>query len=221
MNTTLFLDVASHQGSLALANETAVLAHTEVDHRIGDAELLPLMERLLQEAGRTYADLTRVACVTGPGGFTSLRVGVTCANVLADQLHIPMAGLHLSDIYKARSHKNEVLNPHEGLRDDLVLSAYDFVWFHSTKKTQVFVRGFGTFADTWPEATLVSIDELLPQLPACTQWIGELMPEHQSIMEKAGLLPAASCSLLAVLPTLLNQQTYQMQTLEPWYGRGW
>ncbi len=45
--------------------------------------LVPGLEDLLRSAGATPADLSGVACCVGPGGFTSLRIGVATAEGLA------------------------------------------------------------------------------------------------------------------------------------------
>jgi tRNA threonylcarbamoyl adenosine modification protein YeaZ len=44
--------------------------------------LLPALEGLLKEAGATPQDLSGVAACVGPGGFTSLRIGVATAEGL-------------------------------------------------------------------------------------------------------------------------------------------
>ena len=46
-------------------------------------KLLPAMAGLLKEAGAVMADLTGVCACVGPGGFTSLRLGVATAEGLA------------------------------------------------------------------------------------------------------------------------------------------
>ena len=51
--------------------------------RSHSATLLPALEQLLAGAGTSPADLTGVAACVGPGGFTSLRVGVATAEGLA------------------------------------------------------------------------------------------------------------------------------------------
>ena len=45
--------------------------------------LLPALDALLAEAGASPKDLKGVACCVGPGGFTSLRIGVATAEGLA------------------------------------------------------------------------------------------------------------------------------------------
>ena len=101
-SSILFIDLASNHGTLACVAEDRTVALHSIDHRIGDHELIPVLEALLKKAKWQYTDLTHIACVTGPGGFTSLRSGVTLANTLSDQLQIPLCGIHLSDVYAAR-----------------------------------------------------------------------------------------------------------------------
>lgn len=45
--------------------------------------LLPALDGLLAEAGATAKELAGVACCVGPGGFTSVRIGVATAEGLA------------------------------------------------------------------------------------------------------------------------------------------
>jgi len=62
-------------------------------------ELLPLVDQALKKNRLKLSDLTGVAVRQGPGGFTSLRIGVTTANVLAYALKLPILGLKLQDGY--------------------------------------------------------------------------------------------------------------------------
>ncbi len=54
--------------------------------------ILPLIEKLLQQEHIALGDLTGVEVHTGPGSFTGVRVGVTVANTLAWSLGIPVNG---------------------------------------------------------------------------------------------------------------------------------
>ena len=51
--------------------------------RSHSATLLPALEELLAEAGASPAELSGVVACVGPGGFTSLRIGVATAEGLA------------------------------------------------------------------------------------------------------------------------------------------
>ena len=199
----LFLDLASHDGLLACCDDESVIASKSIDHRIGDQELLPLFEDILRETGWIPAELTHVACVVGPGGFMSLRVVVGFANTLIHQLKISGTGIHLSDLLQARA------------------SDQDFVWLHSTKKQELCVRGFGSFAALWPEAVHLTTDVFLQQVPQGAVWAGELIPEHRDLFQEKQLTSLILQPLTDVLPSFLGSRSYTQNLLEPWYGRGW
>ena len=227
---TLFLDLASHsdvpsQGASSACvdtNETRSIRF--VDHRMSDDQLMPLIKGVVQEAGWTYKDLTHIAVVKGPGGFTSLRMAVTLANVFADQLQIPSVGVHLSDVYEARVNY-ELRSKNYGaaeMHNSQFLIPNSFLWFHSTKKTELFIRTFGLEDSPWIEPVLISIDDLLAttyNLPP--SWSGELIPAHREALASKNLEPAPLASLEDALPAFLSAQTYDKELVLPWYGRGW
>lgn len=70
----------------------------EVEGEYKQAEnLLPLIKESLNNWHKDLSDVNGIAVVTGPGGFTALRIGVVTANVLAYALDIPVAGLNLDE----------------------------------------------------------------------------------------------------------------------------
>lgn len=199
----LFLDVASHEGLIAAVTADAVVASQSVDHRIGDRDLVPAIDAVLKAAGWKHGEITNVACVTGPGGFTSVRVGVSAANAFAWALGIPACGVHLSDLYAAR------------------VAYRDCIWLHSTKKNALFLRGFGTYASLAPDAQLHTLDDALRVIPTDAPLIGELISEHQAVFVVRGQHLQPLLSIADVLPSFLAKQRYDQKTLQPWYGRGW
>ncbi|MDD5623660.1 MAG: hypothetical protein PHI23_03045 [Candidatus Peribacteraceae bacterium] len=213
----LFLDLASHDGLLACVTPDAVVAAGSVDHRIGDHELPPLLEGCLHRARWSYEDVSQVACVVGPGGFMSLRVAVACANTLVHHLGVPGTGVHLSDLYFARTAPPLSSLSHDGGG----VGGEGILWLHSTKKHELFVRGFGEYVTLWPEPTHLSLDDFLGQLPESISWMGELIPEHDAEILKRGGKRAELQAIASVLPSFLGSLTYKKKTLEPWYGRTW
>lgn len=212
----LYIDLASNKGLLALVMEQSVAAAEHIDHRVGDHELMPRLENLLRVAGCGFHDLTQIACVIGPGGFMSLRVGVALANVLSDRLDTPVAGIHLSDLYAARIPPPLHPSPNGGGE-----GGRGVLWLHSTKKQELFVRSLDPKGQ-WPEATHMKLEDFLQSVEQPMHWIGELIPEHQVAIATVGTLYAMSPQdMEQILPAFLHRQVFKKQILEPWYGRGW
>ncbi|MDO4507798.1 MAG: tRNA (adenosine(37)-N6)-threonylcarbamoyltransferase complex dimerization subunit type 1 TsaB [Candidatus Saccharibacteria bacterium] len=60
--------------------------------------LLKFLNEKLAENGKTWADLTEITFMSGPGSFTGLRIGAAIVNTLASELKIPL-----------KNHKNETV----------------------------------------------------------------------------------------------------------------
>ena len=200
-----FLDIASHDGLLACISSNGVISSREVSTRIRDHELIPLVEECLKEAKWEYQDLDRIACVIGPGGFTSLRVAVSFSNTLMDQLDIEGAGIHLSDLYFARVCRGEHCRTMTGDGVPSFDRAQDdtLYWIHSTKKDSLFIKG-----GKWEETTLITTDEI----PKDGLWMGEVISPVE--LKEAQLKPVKE-----ILPEFIKNLSYSKKPLEPWYGR--
>lgn len=199
----LFVDIASHNGLIACSTEQAIVSSHACDTRISDADLLPFVEQVLKDADWSYSDLTHVACVVGPGGFTSLRVAAAFTNTLASELKIPSAAVHLADLYGVRSQSDDCL------------------WLHSTKKTQLFAQGFGGLTDKWSEPVCIDLEEATDKIPSGTSWMGELIEHHQEILKDHQLTEAQLKPTADVLPEFLAELSYDNELVLPWYGREW
>jgi len=55
-------------------------------------QLLVRIDEFLADRPESERTLTGIVIFSGPGSFTSLRIGHTVANALADSLNIPVAG---------------------------------------------------------------------------------------------------------------------------------
>ncbi|HEU5017392.1 MAG TPA: tRNA (adenosine(37)-N6)-threonylcarbamoyltransferase complex dimerization subunit type 1 TsaB [Pseudolabrys sp.] len=79
--------VLDTQAGGIVAQETSMMTR-------GHAEaLLPLLRRVVEQSGGSFADLDRIAVTTGPGSFTGLRVGIAAARGLALAAGKPVVGL--------------------------------------------------------------------------------------------------------------------------------
>src|SRR5688500_10065550 len=77
------LDTA--RGIVASASEPMVRGQAEV--------LMPMVARVMREAGVDFEALDRVAVTVGPGSFTGLRVGIAAARGIALAAGKPAVGL--------------------------------------------------------------------------------------------------------------------------------
>jgi tRNA threonylcarbamoyladenosine biosynthesis protein TsaB len=79
-----------------------IVASESLPMERGHAEaLLPLLQRVMNQAGVTFADIDRIAVTTGPGSFTGLRVGIAAARGLALAADKPAVGLSTLAAYAA------------------------------------------------------------------------------------------------------------------------
>ena len=100
----LALDTSGPACAAALARRDGpslqiVAARSEAMERGHAERLVPLVGALLDEAGASYSDLSRVGVTVGPGSFTGVRVGIAAARGLALALNIPAIGIGTLDAF--------------------------------------------------------------------------------------------------------------------------
>lgn len=91
---SLAFDTATSHGRFALAEDGVVLVYRplNVSGSYADA-LLPVIEDMLQEAGRRKEELGAIGVTVGPGSFTGVRIGVATAKGLAWGLGSRLVGV--------------------------------------------------------------------------------------------------------------------------------
>jgi tRNA threonylcarbamoyladenosine biosynthesis protein TsaB len=83
-------------------NVGALIAQESQAMKRGHAEaLMPLIGRVIREAGIGFAALDRIAVTTGPGSFTGLRVGLSAARGIGLAANKPVVGLSTLTAYAA------------------------------------------------------------------------------------------------------------------------
>ena len=87
--------------TLALADATGSFIRSVIKKGkyIQAEKILPAIDRLIKPKYK-YSQLKGVVVSRGPGGFTSIRIGIITANTFAYALNIPVVGL------KANEYKN-------------------------------------------------------------------------------------------------------------------
>src|SRR5262245_27673224 len=87
------IDTAGRSGSVALVDETQVLASFYLRQAPPfSSHLMRLVDTVCTQAGCRISDLEGFAVSLGPGGFTSLRVGLATAQGLAMATGKPLVG---------------------------------------------------------------------------------------------------------------------------------
>lgn len=99
----LGIDTATASVSLAIGDETAILATLESHVGKRHAEsVTPGIAAVCEAAGVTLRGLTAITVGIGPGLFTGLRVGVATAKALAFALGVPLIGVTSCDLIAGR-----------------------------------------------------------------------------------------------------------------------
>jgi tRNA threonylcarbamoyladenosine biosynthesis protein TsaB len=90
----LGLDSATTACSAAVESDGRCIAHHLVEEARRHAEyLVPIIERVMKDAGASYETLDAVAASIGPGSFTGVRVGLATARALALAADRPLIGI--------------------------------------------------------------------------------------------------------------------------------
>jgi tRNA threonylcarbamoyladenosine biosynthesis protein TsaB len=98
----LAVDTSTRWVGLALYNGAQVLSEmvwqSQNTHTV---EVAPAIQELLDRSGVRVEDLRAIGVATGPGSFTSLRIGLGLAKGLSLACHIPLVGVPTLDILAA------------------------------------------------------------------------------------------------------------------------
>jgi len=95
----LGIDTTTLVGSIGLAEEKRVLGEYTLNiQKTHSQRLLPALNRLLEDLGRTVQEVDLISVSQGPGSFTGVRIGVTTAKTLAQALEKPVVGVCSLDV---------------------------------------------------------------------------------------------------------------------------
>ena len=80
----LGIDTSTHIGSTALWSDNGLIGLLTISVELTHSEgLMSAIDKLLQLAQKNVREISGVACVSGPGSYTGLRVGVATAQGIA------------------------------------------------------------------------------------------------------------------------------------------
>jgi tRNA threonylcarbamoyladenosine biosynthesis protein TsaB len=160
---TLAIECATNTIGLALLDGEEILAEFHLNLGRHHAEvLLPALENILLLAGIGSDKIDLLACTTGPGSFTGVRIGVSTVKGLALATGVPIVGVSTLETL--------AMNAFPSSR--LICSLLD------ARKDQVYTGLYRMGPDGFPEIVtpdrLTDIAQLIRDLPADeVDWIGD------------------------------------------------
>ena len=124
----LGIETSTFSGSVSISDDNALLCeyvfntgprHNEV--------LIPTVKRLLSDCGLGKNDLDAVCVSTGPGSFTSLRIGVSTAKALCYSLGTDLTGVPSLEIVASNAFwsGNDICAMTDAGRGEIFFSFYD------------------------------------------------------------------------------------------------
>ncbi len=212
----LAIDTSSATGSVALRSEQGTIGLLTISVDLTHSEgLMPAVDTLMRSTGKTAAELTSVACVSGPGSYTGLRVGLASAQGLALPNRLPCVAFSSLDVLAhSLPHCQHLICP--------LLTA---------RKGWVYARLY-----RWVDGLLkqesgelnVTVDELIKQIQEPAVLFGPGLPPHREMLKKVlsdnfiEVLPifdSPRADLVAELavPKIENGDTLDSAALAPYY----
>ncbi len=211
----LAIDTSTSWISLALYDGTYILYETtwqSLHHHT--VELAPAIDQLFDQTTTSKQQLTGLAVATGPGSFTSLRIGLAAVKGLSMALNIPVVGVPSLDVIAAA-------HP----LDEKPLIAV----LHAGRKRLAYVR-YHVEGDSWQAQTkpdVISPEDLVKTIESPTLICGELSREARTVIgrrwKNALIASPALClrraGFLAEMgwERLINGQSDDVVSLSPIY----
>ncbi len=120
-------DTCMIRGVIAIARGRQLLAETYFEAAKGHSGwLMPEMDEALVTARVSRAEVTHVACGTGPGTFTGVKVGIACAKAVSMGLGVPVVGMPTLDLlaHAAPGIDRDILAVMDARRGQLYAAAF-------------------------------------------------------------------------------------------------
>jgi tRNA threonylcarbamoyladenosine biosynthesis protein TsaB len=109
----LLIDTCGATGTVALAENSEILASATLPGRTASERLVPTIRSLAARANIALPSLCAIAIVHGPGSFTGVRVGLAAAKGLCHALNLPLVAIsrlavlaHLGVPHSSQSHRD-------------------------------------------------------------------------------------------------------------------
>ena len=122
----LCIDTATKEAGIGLLEAQRCVEFLALPTDRVSEKILETIDLILRRAQLEPRELKHIFVITGPGSFTSLRVGLTVANQFAHQLGIHITGIRSDEFFAARTDEK------------------DFLYLQSMNQVEVYARGYGS-----------------------------------------------------------------------------
>lgn len=97
---TLYLNTATKETTIALFEGSRVVGEERWPAENNESErLLPAVQKLLKDHEMEPENVGHLAVCVGPGGFTSVRIGISAANAWAKGMGVPVTAVSIFDLF--------------------------------------------------------------------------------------------------------------------------
>jgi len=119
---SLLIDTTTQTAKIGLAENEKIIAQDnwEANQKLAE-ELVGKIEKLLFENKKNLKQVENILVHNGPGGFSTLRIGVVAANTLGFGLNIPVFGIE-----GELTLLEEILEKPRGVKPEPVKPIYTF-----------------------------------------------------------------------------------------------
>jgi tRNA threonylcarbamoyladenosine biosynthesis protein TsaB len=121
----LAIETSTEHCSVALLHGEVMYRHSELAGQRHSEILLPMIDRLLAEAGCRLAELDGLAFGAGPGSFTGVRIAASVAQGLAFSTEIPVVPVCTLEALAEASGADKVACALDARLDEVYFAAYE------------------------------------------------------------------------------------------------
>ncbi len=162
----LGIETSGFVGNLAVCDGNKVVARKSYGKNFSHGkEIISSLESLFNEIKWEASDVDLIAVSTGPGSYTGLRVGVTCAKTLAYGLGKPVIDVPTLDVLvenvKGRNAKT-ICPVLDAKRKSVYACVYERSSNENRKTTDFLIISPNCLIDILPESTLIFGDGIAP-----------------------------------------------------------
>ncbi len=169
----LGIETSGLVGNLAVCDSGRVVARKSYGKNFSHGkEIISSLESLFKEVNLEPADIDLIAVSTGPGSYTGLRVGVTCAKTLAYGLGKPVIDVPTLDVLveNVKDNSAKTICPVlDAKRKSVYACIYDSSGNENKKSTDFLIISPDDLIEILPESTLIFGDGIAPYREIFTQ----------------------------------------------------